>query len=313
MTLTDNGDGTATLSGTPAAGTGGAYPITITATNGVEPGRDAGLHADRRPGSDDHLGAEHDLHGRQRRDLQRDLGRTSRRRRSPRPGPCPRGVTFTDNGDGTATLSGTPAAGTGGAYPITITATNGVGPDATQSFTLTVDQAPTITSGAEHDLHGRQRRDLHRDDDAASRRRPSPRREPAERRDLHTTTVTAPPPCRARRRTAAVAIYPLTVTASNGVGNDATQSFTLTWTRLRPSPRRTRRPSPTRSRQLQADGRRLPGTRPSPVGATLPKGITFTNGSLVGHPDEEGNRSRSSSRPRTGSRRTRPRSSRSRW
>ena len=54
----------------------------------------------------------------------------------------PSGVTFSDNGDGTATLAGTPAAGTGGSYPITITATNGVSPDATQSFTLTVDEAP---------------------------------------------------------------------------------------------------------------------------------------------------------------------------
>ncbi len=62
-------------------------------------------------------------------------------------GALPAGVTLTDNGDGTATLSGTPAAGTGGAYPITITATNGVSPDATQSFTLTVDEAPSITLG----------------------------------------------------------------------------------------------------------------------------------------------------------------------
>ena len=37
--------------------------------------------------------------------------------------------------------------GTGGTYPITITASNGILPNATQSFTLTVDQAPAITSG----------------------------------------------------------------------------------------------------------------------------------------------------------------------
>ena len=55
-------------------------------------------------------------------------------------------MTFVDNGDGTATLAGTPAAGTGGTYALTITAANGVLPDATQSFTLTVDQAPAITS-----------------------------------------------------------------------------------------------------------------------------------------------------------------------
>ena len=54
-------------------------------------------------------------------------------------GALPSPVTFKDNGNGTATLSGTPAAGTAGSYPITITASNGVGTAATQSFTLTVN------------------------------------------------------------------------------------------------------------------------------------------------------------------------------
>jgi len=53
-------------------------------------------------------------------------------------GALPGGVGFTDNGDGTASLSGTPAAGMEGDYLITIEASNGVSPDATQSFTLTV-------------------------------------------------------------------------------------------------------------------------------------------------------------------------------
>ena len=61
-------------------------------------------------------------------------------------GSLPSGVTFTDNGDGTATLAGTPAAGDGGVYDFTITASNGVSPDANQSFTLTVRR------GAEHHL-----------------------------------------------------------------------------------------------------------------------------------------------------------------
>lgn len=56
----------------------------------------------------------------------------------------PSPVTFTDNLDGTATLAGTPATGTGGTYPFTITAANTVLPDATQSFTLTVNELPTI-------------------------------------------------------------------------------------------------------------------------------------------------------------------------
>jgi hypothetical protein len=60
-------------------------------------------------------------------------------------GALPNGVSFTDKGDGTASLSGTPAAGTGGSYPITIKASNGALPDATQSFTLTVQAAPTAS------------------------------------------------------------------------------------------------------------------------------------------------------------------------
>src|SRR5208283_2532518 len=57
-------------------------------------------------------------------------------------GPLPSDLTFSSAG----VLSGTPAAGTGGTYPIVITATNGISPDATQTFTLTVNQAPAFTS-----------------------------------------------------------------------------------------------------------------------------------------------------------------------
>ena len=58
----------------------------------------------------------------------------------------PAAVTFTDNGNGTGTLSGTPGAGTGGSYAVTFTASNGTLPNGTQNFTLTVNQAPGITS-----------------------------------------------------------------------------------------------------------------------------------------------------------------------
>ncbi len=60
-------------------------------------------------------------------------------------GALPSGLTFTDNGDGTGTLSGTPRAGSGGVYHFTITASNGALPDATQSFTLTVQDPPTVS------------------------------------------------------------------------------------------------------------------------------------------------------------------------
>jgi hypothetical protein len=53
-------------------------------------------------------------------------------------GALPSGVGFNP---GTGLLSGTPGAGTAGTYSITFTAHNGVGSDATQSFTLTVVQA----------------------------------------------------------------------------------------------------------------------------------------------------------------------------
>jgi uncharacterized repeat protein (TIGR01451 family) len=57
----------------------------------------------------------------------------------------PAGLTFVDNLNGTATLSGTAPAGTSASYPLTVTAANGISPNATQSFTLTVNPAGTVT------------------------------------------------------------------------------------------------------------------------------------------------------------------------
>ncbi len=57
----------------------------------------------------------------------------------------PDGLTFTDNGNGTATISGIPAAGTGGTFPLVILAMNDFG-SATQTLTLTINQAPVITT-----------------------------------------------------------------------------------------------------------------------------------------------------------------------
>jgi len=58
----------------------------------------------------------------------------------------PAGVTFVDNGNGTGTLSGTPGSGTGGVYALTFTANSSAGTSPTQSFTLTIQEAPAITS-----------------------------------------------------------------------------------------------------------------------------------------------------------------------
>lgn len=63
-------------------------------------------------------------------------------------GTLPPGVAFTDNGDGTGTFSGSST--TSGSFALTVTASNGAGPDATQSLSLKIlppfvpSPAPTL-------------------------------------------------------------------------------------------------------------------------------------------------------------------------
>jgi hypothetical protein len=59
-------------------------------------------------------------------------------------GSLPSPITFVDNGDGTATISGTPAGAS--VTTITITAANGVGTNATQTFTLTASAVSCTTN-----------------------------------------------------------------------------------------------------------------------------------------------------------------------
>jgi hypothetical protein len=146
VTFTGNGNGTGTLSGTPAAGTAGTYPITLTATNGVgTPAAQTftlmvttGPVITSASNATFNVGTPGTF----------SVSATG----TPTPsltetGTLPNGVTFLDNHNGTATLAGTPAAGTGGTYPISIKASSSSG-NSSQNFTLTVDQAPVITSAA---------------------------------------------------------------------------------------------------------------------------------------------------------------------
>ncbi len=144
IAFTDNGDGTATIAGT-APTTLGAYPITITAENGVSPKQTQSftLFVGTRPGLSSTASSVF---------VAGSAGSfTVTATGYPTPsltasGNLPAGVTFTDNGDGTATLAGTPASGSQGVYPLTVTASNGL-PPATQALTLTVlNQAPTATT-----------------------------------------------------------------------------------------------------------------------------------------------------------------------
>ncbi len=57
----------------------------------------------------------------------------------------PSWATFVDNGNGTATLSGTPPTGTTGTFPVTITAANGFGTPVTQAFSLSTGTAAYAT------------------------------------------------------------------------------------------------------------------------------------------------------------------------
>ncbi len=137
-------------------------------------------------------------------------------------GTLPAGVTFTGRSNGTALLAGSTK--TGGAYPITITASNGAGNNATQSFTLMVNQEPKIISAPNatfaFDTPG----------------------------SFTVTTAGYPPPALTETGSlpsgvtftdnkngtatlagsaAAQGKFPITIMASNGVGNAASQNFKL--------------------------------------------------------------------------------------
>ena len=144
VTFVDNRDGTATLSGTPDPGTGGTYPLTLTAANGVQPDATQSftLTVNQAPAITSASTATFTAGTAGTFTVTTTGSPTASISET---GTLPAGVTFADNRDGTATLSGTPGPGTGGTYPLTLTAANGVQPDATQSFTLTVNQAPAIT------------------------------------------------------------------------------------------------------------------------------------------------------------------------
>ncbi|MDQ1741215.1 MAG: large repetitive protein, partial [Pseudonocardiales bacterium] len=150
LSFTDNGNGTATLAGTPPAGSGGQYSFTINADNGTAPADSQAftLSVNESPSitSADHATFQAGSAGNFLVTTQAGFPVATTVSKT---GALPSGVTFTDNGNGTATIAGTPAAGTAGTYPITITASNGATTNATQSFTLTVTESPVITS-ADH-------------------------------------------------------------------------------------------------------------------------------------------------------------------
>ena len=141
---------TGVLSGTPAAGTGGTYTLHFTASNGVLP--DATqiftLTVSQATQAPTFTSADHTTFtvGTAGSFTVTASGVPTPTLSENSSDTLPTGVTFNA---ATGVLSGTPAAGTGGTYTLHFTASNGVLPDAAQTFTLTVNQAPAFTS-ADH-------------------------------------------------------------------------------------------------------------------------------------------------------------------
>jgi hypothetical protein len=181
-------------------------------------------------------------------------------------GALPTGVTFSGG-----VLSGTPTQG--GVYPITFTATNGVGSGAVQSFTLTVDSPPAITS-ANNATFG----------EGAS--------------NTFTVTATGTPaptitrwgnlPDGVRLSNGVLSgiptqsgIYEITLTASNGIGNPSTQQFTLTVRGLRITT--TSLPAATPGVPYSAQLAALGGDTPYKwkTNGGLPKGLKLSKSGLI--------------------------------
>ena len=135
VTFTASSDGTATIAGTPAEGWNGNYFLTITARNSLGSVQQSFVLT---------VGQALAITSANTKTFTAGTASsfTIRATGTPAPtvsvsGSLPAGITFTTNANGTATLAGTAAPGTGGTYPLTIRATNSQG-TVTQAFTLTV-------------------------------------------------------------------------------------------------------------------------------------------------------------------------------
>jgi hypothetical protein len=134
-------------------------------------------------------------------------------------GALPPGTSFADNGNGTATISGAPTQL--GSFPVTISAANSQG-SASQALVVTVGaaQAPAFTSAASTSFT----------EGSAGTFTPTASGNPSP---VITESGTLPAGVTfaggaLSGTTSAHGTFPITFTASNGVGPSATQSFTLT-------------------------------------------------------------------------------------
>ncbi|MEK6374818.1 MAG: putative Ig domain-containing protein [Acidobacteriota bacterium] len=148
VTLVDNGNGTATMSGTPPYGSGGVYQFGLKATNVVGSAIQVFTLTINETATPPVITSANSVN--LQAGAPANFVVTTSGFPDPaitRSGALPTGVTFTDNNNGTATIGGTPANGSGGTYPLLLTATNAAG-TATQNFTIIVCNGITVTNPA---------------------------------------------------------------------------------------------------------------------------------------------------------------------
>jgi hypothetical protein len=231
---------TGAISGIPAAGTASPYPFTITATNGTAP--DATQMFTLTVNQVAAISSANSTTftvGAPGTFTVTALG-------SPAPtlsesGTLPSGITFTPS---SGVLGGIPGAATGGAYPITFTAHNVAGSDAIQHFTLTVNQGAAITSANSATFTVGSAGSFK----VTGTGTPAPTFAEAGSLPTGVTFNTTTVVLSGTPAAGTATTYMITFTAHNGVGTDATQSFTLTVL-----------PAPTISL--------TPGTNPIPISA----------------------------------------------
>jgi len=144
VSLKDHTGGAATISGTPANSASGMYPVTLTAKNKNGTATQAfTLTVTRTPGIKKIPAITAKPY------VALSLAITATGYPAPaltESGSLPGWLTFTGSQSGTATITGSPPPyGSGGSFPITVTATNSFG-TASRTFTVKVNGAPAISS-----------------------------------------------------------------------------------------------------------------------------------------------------------------------
>ncbi len=155
VTFSDNGDGMGTVAGTPATGTSGSYTVCLNASNpsGTATQTFTLTVVAQQAAAITSASSTMFIVGTSGTFTVTSTGRplpvlTNSAFGGCTPSALPTGVTFADNGNGTGTLSGTPPTGSAGPYTLCLSAANGVGSGATQTYTLAIDQAPSFVTAA---------------------------------------------------------------------------------------------------------------------------------------------------------------------